>query len=84
MVVNGAMIAPDLGVLVTGGTITRSTPAKHYAPVRRKDGSVVYELRGFNVNYDARVRYLLDVHNTTQVIWSRRRKGWSRNFGPMP
>lgn len=84
MVVNGAMVAPDLGILVTGGTSTSSSPLKYYAPVRNKDGSVVYEMRAFNVNYDSRVRYLLDVHNSQQVIWTQRRKGWARGYGAMP
>ncbi|GMV80973.1 MAG: hypothetical protein AMXMBFR7_21570 [Planctomycetota bacterium] len=84
MQVNGALIAPDLGILVPGGTATRSTPAAGYNLVRLPDGSYRYERKAFTVNYDARVQQFLPLDDTDQVTWGLLRRGWARNVGSLP
>lgn len=81
-VVNGAIIAPDLGILVTGGTQTSSTAKKGFTPTMR-GGTLRHERQAFVVNYDVRVRDLLEDLGA-QLKWTSYRKGWARSMGKMP
>ena len=80
MIVNGGIIAPDLGVLVTGGTTTSSSPFANGYPIQ-KSGVTTYEQKAFTVNYDKRIRELIDIQNTTQTNWGIASKGWAKNTG---
>ncbi|MCZ7649155.1 MAG: hypothetical protein M5U26_28520 [Planctomycetota bacterium] len=80
MIVNGAIIAPDLGILVTGGTQTSGSAQDGYNRVK-KNGSYTYERKAFTVNYDSRVRKMLDINNSSNTNWGIIRRGWSRNLG---
>lgn len=81
-VVNGAIIAPDLGVLVTGGTRTVGSDKPNFTPTIR-GGVMQRERQAFTVNYDPRVKDLLYGISDT-VYWNTQRKGWGRSLGKMP
>lgn len=81
-IVNGAIIAPDLGILVTGGTQYGSAGQKNFYPVLRGT-NLTYERSAFTVNYDPRVKDLL-YGISNKPIWNIKRKGWGRTLGEMP
>lgn len=80
MQINGALIAPDMGILVTGGTKTSSTWKEGYSAI--DDGGKKFERKAFTVNYDARVRELLKVTEKTGN-WSYKACGSARTPGTL-
>lgn len=81
-VVNGAIIAPDLGILVTGGTRTVGSDKPFFTPTIR-NGSFNRERQAFTVNYDPRVKDLL-YGLSTKPDWNTQKRGWGRSMGKMP
>jgi len=81
-VVNGAIIAPDLGILVTGGTQTVGSDKPFFTPTIR-NGNFNRERQAFTVNYDPRVKDLL-YGLTTKPDWNTQKRGWGRSMGSMP
>lgn len=81
-IVNGAIIAPDMGILVTGGTQTVGSDKPGFSPTLR-NGNMARERAAFTVNYDPRVKDLLYGISDT-IYWNSERKGWGRSLGKMP
>jgi len=81
MQINGAIVSPDMGLLVTGGTKTSSTWKEGYSATY--NGSTkYYERKALTVNYDARVKDLLKITEKNSD-WSYKSCGSARNPGPI-